>query len=456
MNIQSNKDIKASVYKLAETKANEFNLKVFIVIFVVAVLSLILTFLDVFPIDDLTMSIAMGINILLVLAPFAIYLVHDKIRKITPSVLEAHYFKYLIIGITFVGMTIFVVLLSFHAVLLLVIPMLIASQYKNNKKLVIWVFIITLLMVPIGVYGSYFFGHTDRNFYKGLLTDVEAQILANRVQLIADNPYRLVELFTHYALPRLLCIVCIDALIIGITSRNYILIESQADLSQQVADDMEKVNKMQESVIEDLAAVIETRDVDTGEHVIRTKYYVSIIAQLLKETPKYKDVLTDEAIEEIQNAAPLHDIGKIAISDTILLKPGKLTPEEFDIMKTHTTKGGEMVKTIFKNFDDDTFLKEAFNIAAGHHEKWNGKGYPKGLKGEEIPLSARIMAVADVYDALVSKRVYKDPSAPEDAIDLIISERGEHFDPDIIDVIKANRDLFIKIAKEPVDLSLIK
>ena len=455
MSNKKNQDIKSIVYKQAEKKANLFNLTVIGVIILIALVSIVLTLLNIFTATKELIIAAMGTNILIMLVPLSIFIVHDLIRKKEPSVLEQKFFKYLIICCAFIGMTIFVIFLTFHVVLLLVVPMLVASQYKNDRRTLIWVFIATMVMVPLGVYGSFFFGIADRNFIKGALTDEEALIIANRFKMIEENPKRLLDLFLHYSLPRLLCIVCIDFLIIGITKRNYSLIESQAELSQQVNDDMEKVNKMQESVIEDLAAVIETRDVDTGEHVIRTKYYVSIIAKKLQETEKYKDVLTDEAIHEIQNAAPLHDIGKIAISDTILLKPGKLTSEEFEVMKTHTTKGGEMVNKIFNNFEDKTFLKEAFNIASAHHEKWNGGGYPKGLKGEEIPLSARIMAVADVYDALVSKRVYKDPSAPEDALEIIISESGTHFDPDIIDVIKANKDFFIKIAKEPIDLDLL-
>ena len=401
MNSGTNQNIKAIVYKEAEKKANLFNLTVTGVIILIALVSIVLTLLGVFTATKEITIAAMGTNILIMLVPISIFVVNDLIKKKEPSVLEQKFFKYLIIVCVFIGMTIFVIFLTFHVVLLLVVPMLVASQYKNDRRTIIWVCAATILMVPLGVYGSFFFGIADRNFIKGVLTDEEALVISNRFKMIEDNPKRLFDLFFHYSLPRLLCIVCIDFLIIGITKRNYSLIESQAELSQQVNDDMEKVNKMQESVIEDLAAVIETRDVDTGEHVVRTKYYVSVIAKKLKETDKYRDILTDEAIYEIQNAAPLHDIGKIAISDVILLKPGKLTPEEFEIMKTHTTKGGEMVNKIFTNFEDKSFLKEAFNIASAHHEKWDGSGYPKGLKGEEIPLSARIMAVADVYDALV-------------------------------------------------------
>ena len=141
------------------------------------------------------------------------------------------------------------------------------------------------------------------------------------------------------------------------------------------------------------------------------------------------------------------DIGKIAVSDTILLKPGKLTDEEFDKMKVHSVKGGEMVKNFFKTFDDHDFYEEAYAIATYHHEKWDGSGYPDGLKGEEIPLAARIMAIADVFDALVSKRVYKEPIPAEEAFDVIVKEAGHHFDPEMINIIKTIKDEFIEASK---------
>ena len=146
---------------------------------------------------------------------------------------------------------------------------------------------------------------------------------------------------------------------------------------------------------------------------------------------------------KMESAAALHDIGNIAVSDTILLKPGRLTPEEFDKMKIHTTKGGELVKEFFTHFKEEHFYEDAYDIAMYHHEKWDGTGYPTGLKGEEIPLAARIMAVADVFDALTSKRVYKDAMSPEQAFDIIFKEAGTHFDPELVEVLKTIKDEFI-------------
>ena len=195
-----------------------------------------------------------------------------------------------------------------------------------------------------------------------------------------------------------------------------------------------------------LAGVIEARDTGTGEHVIRTKHYISLLAKECQKHSEFRDILTDKEIELIVDASPLHDIGKIAISDKVLLKPGKLTDEEFDEMKKHSAKGGEMIRTIFANLEDKEFLDTAYDIAMYHHEKWNGRGYPKGLKEEEIPISARLMAIADVYDALVSPRVYKNPMPPEKAMNIILSESGAHFDPKLINVLETIQDKFIKAA----------
>ena len=166
----------------------------------------------------------------------------------------------------------------------------------------------------------------------------------------------------------------------------------------------------------------------------------------MKDMDKYKNILTPKLQEDIINSAPLHDIGKIAVSDLILCKPGKLTDEEYDKMKIHTVKGGEIIKKILAEFDDKSFLNTAYDVAISHHEKWNGLGYPYGIKGEEIPLAGRIMAVADVFDALVAKRVYKQPMPIDKAVSIIIGDAGTHFDPDIIEVFKEVVDDFKKVA----------
>lgn len=195
----------------------------------------------------------------------------------------------------------------------------------------------------------------------------------------------------------------------------------------------EVISKLQNGLIMVLADMVESRDKCTGDHVRKTAAYTDIIMRELKKEGIYADQLTDEFMHDVVNSAPLHDIGKIQVSDAILNKPGKLTDEEFEIMKTHTTAGAEVIANAMKMVSEESsgYLKEAMNLAHYHHEKWNGAGYPCGLKGEDIPLSARIMAVADVFDALVSRRSYKDGFPFEKAMAIIREGSGAHFDPHI-------------------------
>ena len=193
----------------------------------------------------------------------------------------------------------------------------------------------------------------------------------------------------------------------------------------------ETIARMQENLILVLADMVESRDQFTGDHVKNTSEYTLIIMEQLKREGIYTDQLTDEFIRNVFHSAALHDIGKIRVSDTILNKPGKLDDSEFSTMKLHTVYGMDVIEKAKKASSDVSYLNEAENLALYHHEKWNGKGYPKGLSGEDIPLSARIMAVADVFDALVSKRSYKDPFPFEKAMAIIHEGAGEHFDPNV-------------------------
>ncbi len=210
----------------------------------------------------------------------------------------------------------------------------------------------------------------------------------------------------------------------------------------------EQLTRLQNGLIMVLADMVESRDQCTGDHVFKTAAYTEIIlCQLLKEGI-YSDQLTEEYITEVVNSAPLHDVGKITVSDVILNKPGKLTDEEFRIMQSHTVEGGKIIDKAMSIVDEDTgYLTEAKNLALYHHEKWNGKGYPAGLKGEEIPLSARVMAVADVFDALVSRRSYKEPFPIEKALSIIREDAGSHFDPLVAKAFLDAEDEVRRIAK---------
>ena len=198
----------------------------------------------------------------------------------------------------------------------------------------------------------------------------------------------------------------------------------------------ERITRMQDEIIVSFAELVEARDEGTGNHIKKTAAYVEAVARQLKKEGFYADVLTEDYIARLKRSAPLHDIGKIAISDLILNKPGKLTDEEFEIMKTHTTEGWKILQKIVENTGDTMeaeYLKEAVEMAHYHHEKWDGSGYPTKIKGDEIPLSARIMAVADVFDALVAERVYKKPFTFEKAMAIITEGAGKHFDPKVVE-----------------------
>ncbi len=227
---------------------------------------------------------------------------------------------------------------------------------------------------------------------------------------------------------------------------------------EEVKEKSDQIEYMQSGLIYVLADMVEQRDKCTGDHIRKTAAYVRLITELLKENGVYSDMMNDEAyVLSINYAAPLHDVGKIKVSDVILNKPGRLTDEEFEEMKKHTTAGKDIIESAIKLTGDTSYLKEALNVATYHHEKWDGSGYPTGLKGTAIPLSARIMAVSDVFDALRSKRSYKEPMSYEKAFSIIEEGAGTHFDPSIVRVFLDNKDRVIEMAEsEDVLLSFGK
>jgi putative two-component system response regulator len=207
-----------------------------------------------------------------------------------------------------------------------------------------------------------------------------------------------------------------------------------AYLEAEVARRMRDILLTQDITIKALAELAETRDNETGNHIRRTQGYVHILASRLQSHPLFASYLTDEVVELLAKSAPLHDIGKVGIPDHILLKPGKLTAEEWIIMKSHSLLGAQAIARALRNVDRSIdFLDMAQQIANFHHEKWDGSGYPEGRCGDDIPLPARLMALADVFDALISSRVYKSPLSATEAKEIIAAERGRHFDPDIVD-----------------------
>lgn len=239
-------------------------------------------------------------------------------------------------------------------------------------------------------------------------------------------------------------------------------------LEFEVAKRTRQLTAMQDITILTMASLAETRDTDTGNHLRRTQNYVHLLATYMQGKPGYADYLSNEVIDLLYRCAPLHDIGKVGIPDAILLKPGKLTADEFEIMKTHASIGAQAIGDAIRSVQEARlqsgnahdaaqtarsldFLETTRQIAGSHHEKWDGSGYPEGLAGDAIPLAARLMALADVFDALMSKRHYKAAFPLADTIDIIRQGRGQHFDPDIVDAFLALPDAFADIARRFAD-----
>jgi putative two-component system response regulator len=247
------------------------------------------------------------------------------------------------------------------------------------------------------------------------------------------------------------------------------LAAQNANLEAEVQRRMRDVLVVQEVSVRALASLGETRDNETGHHIRRTQLYIDVLGRHLEQHPRFRSDLTPARLRLIVNAAPLHDIGKIGIRDEILLKPGKLTPEEFEIMKSHAVIGGQAIENAIREVTGEhqyatgpvasrcceggplEFLEVAREIACGHHEKWDGSGYPARLAGDDIPVAARLMALADVFDALISRRVYKSAMPIEEVNRILLEGRGRHFDPDIVDAYVACQDEFLAIARRYAD-----
>ena len=215
----------------------------------------------------------------------------------------------------------------------------------------------------------------------------------------------------------------------GIILYNYYSELTKQDLSDEIALKNDKIKTMQLGTIVGIANLIESRDTNTGAHVKNTSRYVSMLVKAAMDEEVYPETINEKFASLIENAAPLHDIGKIAVSDNILNKPGKLTDEEFEEIKKHASEGGKMILKVLEDTSDQEYINIAYDVAMYHHEKWNGKGYPKGLEADAIPISARIVAIADVYDALTMERVYKKAFPIKTALSIILEESGNHFDP---------------------------
>jgi len=217
-------------------------------------------------------------------------------------------------------------------------------------------------------------------------------------------------------------------------------------LEEKVRERTRELALTQDAIIEAMAGLAEYRDPETGAHIKRTRNYVRVLAETLRAQPGYAGYFTDEIIDLLYKSAPLHDIGKVGVRDDILLKPGPLTDAEFAVMRCHTVYGRDAIQAAAKNLGDNSFLRLAQEIAYTHQERWDGAGYPQGLAGEAIPIPGRLMAIADVYDALISRRVYKAPFTHAKAVAVIRDGRGSHFDPAMVDAFLDVQETFRQIA----------
>ncbi len=234
--------------------------------------------------------------------------------------------------------------------------------------------------------------------------------------------------------------------------RNHIALKRHRDqLEELVQERTHELMLTRDVTIEAMGTLAEYRDPETGGHIKRTQGYVRLLAEHLRHHPRFADYLDDKTIDLLYKSAPLHDIGKVAIADEILLKPGPLTDSEFEDMKQHTILGRDAIIAAESRLGENSFLSIAREIAEFHQEKWDGSGYPHGIAGDDIPIAGRLMALADVYDALISKRVYKPPFTHTKAVELILEGRGTHFDPDITDAFEELQAKFREIALSHVD-----
>lgn len=221
--------------------------------------------------------------------------------------------------------------------------------------------------------------------------------------------------------------------------------DNNRDLSEEIRAKVREISKSQLAAIFAMSKLAESRDPETGEHLERMREYCKVLSEQLSRMPKYRPIIDRGFVENIYAASPLHDIGKVGIEDSVLLKPGALTDDEWMLMKRHPVIGAETLREVDRQHPGNAFIHTGIDIAEGHHEKWDGSGYPYGRAGEDIPLVARILALGDVYDALTSKRCYKDAFSHEKSRSIIEEGSGRHFDPDVVLAFFEQEDEFMKV-----------
>ena len=325
------------------------------------------------------------------------------------------------------------VLMSFHTTLCLILPLLMATQYKTRKVGLVALggSILCTLFSPVA---GFLLGTWDTLFLQTLL-EIAGFTSGASAEPLTSAGSAIRQIMMYLSMPELVMV-----LVTGYATLQVIR-TGKENVNSHLAgmQSRQRLLDMQTDALKGLAGLIESRDLSTGMHVTNTQNYVTLMVNYLLEHRMYPETVTPEYADALARASVLHDIGKISIPDAILNKPGKFTPSEFEIMKRHAELGGEIAEHLFRETMDPALFRVVWDVTATHHERWDGQGYPKGLKAEEIPLAGRIMAIADVYDALVSKRVYKDAYTVSEAYRIVEEEAGTHFERKLVEVFVALR-----------------
>lgn len=395
-----NKILSEKIIKRNEKDANIVVAKIFFIAFLLFTVVFLLNVLGIFVIYQPAMILAYVSSSVLLLSPLLI-------NKLVP--LSSKYLKYVYVSFAALFILIVSTTLTYHVVLIYAYPIALAGVYFSRRL-------------------------TNYSVYLTIAVTVIGQLLGYFLQWRPDKNFpTLDKLIVFSIVPRLITLISFACLLKYLTDRT----------SKLMQDDLERYYQLSgynQSMIYSFATLVESRDANTGGHIKRTSIYVKLLAEELLKEGVYKEEINEELIRTLSMVAPLHDIGKIAIPDSILQKPGKLTDEEFDIMKTHSEKGGDIIRETFRDVADTTYTDMAYDVAMYHHEKWNGNGYPRGLMETGIPLSARIMAVADVFDAVSEKRCYREAMPLEKCFSIIEEGSGTHFDPVLVKAFLNIRD----------------
>ena len=401
-----------------ERISNRYVLITMLIVLIITQICFILNEFDIFHVEKGVFRISSAAAVIFVVIPWIYYLI--------PNLIKPNLIKYVIVFHVLLLTLIDVSLMNVHATLILMLPLLVSTHYHSQKILKISA-VGTCVIAVDAPFISLKLGTVDTTFLAYLIKLLNPDFVTGSPKIdafISTHPLAAPQgFFLFYGFPHFLITLAFSIIVYTVN------VNKNENLKSRVTE----VKLIQDNILFSVADLIENRDLNTGTHVKRTSEVVKILATEIMKTDRTHSLAYWNSVIK---AAPMHDLGKIAIPDSILQKPGKLTPEEFENIKTHAKKSADIISQVLINIETEEFLTIARNIAKYHHERFDGSGYPEHLKGTEIPLEARIMAIADVFDALVSERPYKKPQTPEDAYKIIEESMGSHFDPALLPVFR--------------------